>query len=69
MRQLEDFNGDAVLISEDKLKKGERIVYTLVQISNTIINRHEPSKDLKKMDEYMRYEQIQQVNIDEYKIF
>jgi hypothetical protein len=61
-RDSENFTGDAVLSSEENLKKGERCLFLIVQLSTKIINRHEPAKEQEKIDKYMRYETLQFVS-------
>ncbi len=56
VKDSENFSGDVVLNSEENLKKGERSLYQIVQLSNKIVSRHEPAKEQSKIDKYMRYE-------------
>lgn len=62
VRDSENYSGDAVLASEDSIKKAERCLFQLVQLSNKIISRHEQAKEQEKVDKYMRYESLQTVN-------
>lgn len=59
MTQMEDMNGDAVLISEDNLKRCERLMYSMSQTCGIINARHDIPKD--KLDDCMRYEHIYKV--------
>ena len=59
MTQMEDLNGDAVLISEDNLKKCERLMYTMSHTCCTINNWHDIPRD--KVEDCMRYEHIYKV--------
>lgn len=61
VRDSDNFSGDAVLTSEENLKKAERCLFQIVQLSNKIINRHEPAKEQEKVDKYMRHESLQTV--------
>ena len=61
VRDSENYTGDAVLNSEENLKKGERCLFQIVQLSTKIINRHEQAKEQEKIDKYMRYEPLQLV--------
>ncbi|CAF0722793.1 unnamed protein product, partial [Brachionus calyciflorus] len=57
-KDSELFNGDSVLLSEEKLKKGERILFSFVQLCNRVASRHEPVRDLKKYQEFKGYETL-----------
>ena len=60
-RESENFTGDVVLISDEKIKKAERTIYQLIQMCNKITSRHQPSKDKEKLEKYMKYEKLQNV--------
>ena len=48
-----------VLNAEENLKKGERALFQIVQLSTKIISRHEPAKEQSKIDKYMKYEHFE----------
>lgn len=61
-QETENFNGDSVLISEERLKKCDRIVYQFIQFCKKLSTRHElTTKDKKKNEEYNKYEDLQKV--------
>lgn len=60
-RDAEDFNGDSVLLSEEKIKKAERLLFNIMQFCNRVSARHEPVKDPKVYQEFKKYEILNNV--------
>lgn len=61
VKDAEHFNGDSVLISEEKIKKAERILFQFVQLCNRVAGRHEPVRDEQKNQEFKGYESLNTV--------
>jgi hypothetical protein len=59
MTQFEAFNGDVVLMCEEKLNKCDRIIYSMALTCNVVRHRHDVPKE--KIDDCMKYEVIQKV--------
>ena len=64
----EEFNGDSVLLSEEKIKKAERILFNIIQFCNRVSARHEPVKDPKVFEEFKKYEILNNVNLNKIKL-
>lgn len=59
MTQFEAFNGDVVLMCEEKLNKCDRIIYSMVLTCNVVRLRHDVPKE--KIEDCIKYEVIQKV--------
>jgi hypothetical protein len=55
--------GDSVLLAEEIIKKSERILHDLSESCSRIIFRHDPPKEQDKLDQFIKYEMIFNVNI------
>ena len=60
IKLTEVFAGDALIVSEEKLKKGERLVSQFFQLCERITFRHGLSKNGSN-EVYMKYETFQHV--------
>jgi hypothetical protein len=60
-KENDPFNGNAVIETEEKIKKCDRIIYQLIQICDKVTSRHEHAIEQEKMEKYMKYKLLQNV--------
>jgi hypothetical protein len=58
-KQAEILTGEAAIMSEDKIKKGDNYLNTMLQICSKLRLRHNPAKEQSKLDQLNKYEKIE----------
>lgn len=61
--ECESIGVEEIIKNEEKLKKAERCIYSLIKLCDAVTARHEHAKEPEKVDKYMRYQTLQQVRI------
>jgi hypothetical protein len=65
-KELENYAGDSVLGSEEKLKKGERLIFTMIKMCTRLTARHDLANEKSKKSAIMlQYYQFESVKISQ----
>jgi hypothetical protein len=58
-KQAEMLTGEAAIMSEDKIKKGDNYLNTMLQMCTKLRLRHNPAKEQSKLDQLNKYDKIE----------
>ena len=59
MKEMENYAGDSVFISEEKLKRSERIIFSMVKLCNRLTKLHDMANEKKKSMVLLEYEDLE----------
>jgi hypothetical protein len=70
-KELENYAGDSVLVSEEKLKKGDRLIFSMIKMCTRLTARHdlanEKSKKSAVMMQYYKFETVSKKLCEQYR--